>query len=320
MNEIQKKLKDEKELADSTIKLYMKYYMMLNNKQLFNNLTFLKDEDKINDILKEYKPNTHKTILSSIVTLLSLYKDKASYKKLYKSYYDKMMSFANNLKQNTNENEKTEVQKENWIDWQTVQDMKSLLHHAVQEFINNKILTEDQYNTLLSYLILSLYTGSIAPRRNQDYLLTDFIVGYNDDMDKAKNYLDWVNKEFIFNQYKTKTKYGQQKIKIGDNNETVEAIKMYLKHHPLNTHKNLKFPKKEVTQFKFLVYPDGKPLIAINAITRILNKIFNKKVGSSMLRHIYLSSKYNIDEMKKDSNDMAHSMGQQKDYLKSEAL
>jgi hypothetical protein len=66
------------------------------------------------------------------------------------------------------------------------------------------------------------------------------------------------------------------------------------------------------------VYYDGKPLSQVNAITRILNKTFGKKVGSSMLRHIYLSSKYGkvVDEMKEDANAMSHSVDMQKDYIK----
>ena len=66
----------------------------------------------------------------------------------------------------------------------------------------------------------------------------------------------------------------------------------------------------------FLVNADGSPLAAVNAITRILNKTLGKKVGSSMLRHIFLSSKYDITEMNKDANAMAHSVEEQKRYLK----
>jgi hypothetical protein len=44
--------------------------------------------------------------------------------------------------------------------------------------------------------------------------------------------------------------------------------------------------------------------------------VFGKQIGSSMLRHIYLSSKYDIDEMKKDADAMGHSLGVQKEYMK----
>lgn len=59
---------------------------------------------------------------------------------------------------------------------------------------------------------------------------------------------------------------------------------------------------------------------SVNSITRILNKVFGKKVGSSMLRHIYLSSKYgNVSkEMKEDAKIMGHSTEVQKNtYIKN---
>jgi hypothetical protein len=71
---------------------------------------------------------------------------------------------------------------------------------------------------------------------------------------------------------------------------------------------------------QFLVHYDGSPFIAINSITRVLNRIFGKNVGSSMLRHIYLSSKYGDvkNEQAKDSKAMSHSIGMQKDYIKTD--
>ena len=39
-----------------------------------------------------------------------------------------------------------------------------------------------------------------------------------------------------------------------------------------------------------------------------------------MLRHIYLSTKYNIDEMKRDSNAMGHSLNEQRQYMKDDEL
>jgi len=94
----------------------------------------------------------------------------------------------------------------------------------------------------------------------------------------------------------------------------LDAISIYLKHHPLHKGKITKN-----TEFKFLVYADGSPLTAVNSITRILNKIFGKKVGSSMLRHIYLSSKYGDikEEQKEDARAMGHSVGEQQNvYVK----
>ena len=45
-------------------------------------------------------------------------------------------------------------------------------------------------------------------------------------------------------------------------------------------------------------------------ITKILNKIFNKKISSSMLRNIFLTDKYSgvIDELKKETSAMSTSV------------
>ena len=58
------------------------------------------------------------------------------------------------------------------------------------------------------------------------------------------------------------------------------------------------------------MYYDGSEFDKVNCITRILNKIFNMKIGSSMLRHIYDTSKYGdvMQEMKEDAKNMSHSV------------
>ena len=67
----------------------------------------------------------------------------------------------------------------------------------------------------------------------------------------------------------------------------------------------------------FLVYKDGEPLHQLNSITRIINSVLGKGVGSSALRHIYLTHKYGDveKEQQKDAAAMAHSVGQQKEYI-----
>jgi hypothetical protein len=126
------------------------------------------------------------------------------------------------------------------------------------------------------------------------------------------NYYNVDKQQMIFNKFKTAKKEGQLKEDIPA--ELQSVIGTYMKFHPLLKGKKI----IKGTNVPFLVYYDGKPLSQVNAITRILNKTFGKKVGSSMLRHIYLSSKYGkvVDEMKEDANAMSHSVDMQKDYIK----
>jgi hypothetical protein len=91
-------------------------------------------------------------------------------------------------------------------------------------------------------------------------------------------------------------------------------LTIYIKHHPLIKGKIT----KKFQPVPFLVFDDGKPLDQVNSITRVLNKVFGKKVGSSMLRHIYVSGKYGDvnEEQKKDAEMMGHSVDMARDYIK----
>jgi hypothetical protein len=306
-----KELMTKKEITESTATLYIKNLYTLNNKSPFLNLSFLKNVESIDNVLNNYSENTKKTFLSGITSTLSLYKDKPSYKKIYEHYYNKMMAKAGEVAEK-NDNVMSKKESENWMTWNDILTIKKDLKLKSEDlFKNSKLLTPQQYGTILSYLILSLYTD-MPPRRNQDYM-NMYVIHSLKDHDKTKNYLDFTNKKFYFNSYKTAKSYGTQIIDIND--ELMEAIKIYLSFHPLNPSLKLKLPKN--AEFKFLVYDDGSGFNSVNSITRILNKILNKKIGSSMLRHIYLSTKYDIDEMNKDAEQMGHSIEEQKKYMKS---
>ena len=124
------------------------------------------------------------------------------------------------------------------------------------------------------------------------------IKNYNDDLDNKVNYLNLTNKQFIFNQYKTRGKYERQILEVSQ--DLMDVINIWLKFHP---------HKKEIN-FRLLAHYDGTPLTHNNDITRILNKIFKCKIGSSMLRKMYHTNKYGdvIKELEKDGDKMAHSV------------
>jgi len=291
MNAVKKALA-EKGLADSTIDHHLAMLRTLNNGKDPKSLAFLhKTEDIAKTIAEHYAPSTQKTAYSTIVSVLTSVKDKPVYRKTYQTYYDEMMRLASEESGKKTE-EKSEKQTENWLGWKEVQDKREELCKNAPDGLH--------------CLLLSLYT-EIQPRRNQDYLLMKVVKKTPTETDA--NYLVLEKgkpKRFIFNKYKTAKKYGTQTVEIPPSLAT--TLTAYLKSHPLA--KTDAYP---------LLVADGKPLTAVNSITRALNRIFGKKVGSSMLRHIYLSSKYDIAEMKKDAEGMGHSLNQQREYLKSEA-
>ena len=309
-----KQLIEQKKITESSASLYIRNLYSLNEKKPYTSLTFLKNVENIDKILSEYSNNTKKTMLASIVSVLSLFNDKPTYKKVYKHYYDEMMKKGTEMKQEEN-GEKNEKQKENWVEWKDVEDIKNKLYNDCLAFEKTKQISIEQYNKLLSLMILSLYTD-MPPRRNQDYTSMVVITAKKgmkvEDLPKEHNYLiidKKIPKEFVFNKYKTSKKYGTQILTITSPLNGI--ISMYLKWSPIESKKDTAMP--------FLLYSNGEPLSAVNSITRILNKLFGKKVGSSMLRHSYLTSKYG--EVKKEQEDDAKAMGhsvseQQNEYVK----
>jgi len=296
----------ERGVTESTANLYLRTLLMLNDKKPFTTLAFLKKKDAIAAKLESYADSTKKGILAAVVSVLSIYKDKASYKATYKHYYDLMMAKSKEVKEAeaANSGEKSEKQKENWSSWEDVKKKEEELTTQASEVVNKKTLTASEAEKLLQCVVLSLYT-KIQPRRNQDYLNMLVVKKWSEDMSADHNYLDLASNQFIFNKYKTAKKYGVQKISIPE--DLLKILVSYLKHHPLWKE------CKGKNAVPFLVSPGGTPITALNGITRILNKIFGKKIGSSMLRHIFLSDKYSAlkEDMAEDAAAMGHSVAEQ---------
>jgi hypothetical protein len=272
--------KRDKPIGESSQKLYARNLFKLNDSKEVTDLNFLKDMKHVLGIIQDYKPTTQRSFIISACVVL-----KNSNEKLYQQYYELLTTMNNGLKVRT---EKTETQEDNWMSQAEIEDKLKSLE------VNKKITNKKEYAQMLHHLILSLYVLQ-APRRNIDYCLMKLS---NDMTDTNFNYLDLKNKQFIFNNYKTDHKYNTIEIPIEP--DLLKVIQTYLKHHPQKS--KLKNKKYDV---HFLVWIDGEPINKSGDITKILNKIFGRNIGSSMLRNIYLSSKYS-GMMKSLKEDTAH--------------
>jgi len=307
MNSVYDKLKTEKDLTDSTALKYIRNLVTLNNRQLFKNLAFLKKHEKINDLLKVYAPTTRKTLLGTIVSVLRMYKTKTGYKKCFNYWEGQMQESISEFKKQP-KNKLTDAKMKNWIDWKDVVDIQKSLNKKIAD-IRIKTITAKEYNDVLSSFILTLYTA-FPPRRNIDYMDMSVMKRWKKNMPDDKNYLDLDGEQFIFNKYKTFKKHGQQIISFEDNDAFKHILKILLKVHPL-----VKGRWKDVPM---LVNSQGNKFTANNSITRLLNRIFGgKKVGSTMLRHSYLSHKYgdNLAERKADAKAMGHDVNTAQNYI-----
>jgi hypothetical protein len=311
MDKLRQDLIDNKGVSDTSANLYIGNLYRLNDKVAFNNLGFLKKTNIIMEKISELGDKTQQTYLASIVSCLHSSKDKHLYKTTFKFYAEKLKEkgVENDL---INPNEKTEKEIDNWLTWEQVLEKQKGLEDKVKVFSSNKSITKSQYETLLEYVVLSLYVLQ-SPRRNLDYLAMTIVKSMPKDQDKNKNYLDVENKQFVFNTYKTAKSHGQ---KVEDINDALwSVISTYLKYHPC-----LAVGGRKPSECKFLVNEQGTPLVQVNAITRILNRALNAKVASSMLRHIYITSKFGKDfeMMDEVADEMGHSVAQQRQYYKKE--
>jgi hypothetical protein len=305
MMELHKELKDKRNIADITASQYVRTLFSLNSERPFKNLAWLKNVESVELRLHDYAPSTQKTMISTIVSTLSLMNQKSSYKKIFAYWYNRMMEKVDESK-NKDSTVRTQKQNDNWLDWDVVLAHEKRLHDETEEIVKKKELTPVDWSTVLSYMVLSLYT-KFAPRRNQDYQFMMVVKTEKQAKDSESNYFVLDTNKFIFNKYKTANSHGKQEFDVPK--DLVDAIHLYLKVHPSSK-----------TPFQFLVQYDGTPLPSVNSMTRVLNKIFGKNVGATMLRHIYLSSKYDVSEMNEDAEKMGHTSGMQHEYMKSQSV
>lgn len=295
-------------ISQSSANLYMRNLFILNDKKPFNSLAFLRKPLLIVDRVKEYSPNTIKTFYGSVLASLNTDKESKSYNKTYEAYLN-LLTDAKKVGVLT-PNEKSKKQEENWIEWDKILEKRAELEEEVKKLKNH--LNEREYKILQMWFVLSLYTY-LPPRRNLEYANMNVVKKWNSKLPTDKNYYDHTAKEFIFNVYKTKKVYGIDRISIADNTALVNVMNDYIFFHPV-----LKGKIKIDTNEPLLTGFTGKAFSAPNSITRILNGALEGRVGSSMLRHIFLSHKYGdlLEEQKDVAVAMGHSVSQQRDYIK----
>lgn len=269
-----------KNISKSSLDLYKTKLTILNDNKPIKNLNFLYDIDKINEKIKDLKPNTKRSYIISVASILNcvISGDKApkKLKTLYEKYSKLLEDYNTNLKDQTGDN--TDV-----ISIDKIKDIYDKL-------LKNKDQSKQSFQ---DYLILSFYY-LIPARRNRDYALMKYTNNYKEELSKEYNYYD--GNKFYFNNYKTKGTYNQQIIEVPQ--ELKSIINDYIKNNDINDN-----------DFILTNLRTGKPLISNNAITIILNRIFGDKIGSSALRRSYLTNKYSdIErELKEDTEAMGTS-------------
>ena len=297
---------------ESTIKMYSSNLLKLQKLMDTDNFKFLEKPDNVKDKVSELHFTTQRNYYNAVIVYLMAVRDKKE-----DPLIEEYVEIRDTLNKKYEDEQATGVisdkQKNNFVD---ISEVNNMINDMATEIKNKKIkkkedLTAKDKSLLQSYIIFNIYTR--LPMRN-DLAGMEAINkrAYNklsEEDKKEKNYLV-VNKNKMFmvlNNYKTSAKYKELDIDIPKDLE--KLLRLYIRINGMGV------------LFKSST---GKPL-SRNALSQLLLKETKKRMGKSisttMLRKIYLSSKYGKvkEEMEKDAKVMGHSTEvAQSVYIKKE--
>ena len=284
---LQEKIKENRpNLGPSSIKTYISILSNLYKKLNGNgNIEwFERENDEILKYLDDKNNQTQKTTLSALFVLTNL--------KEYQTVMNTIMKKVNDDYKNQKMNEK---QKDNWISVNEIEEKYNLLSADANLMLNKKKILNE--NVLMEFLLMSFLSGVIIPpRRSLDYSEMKI---RNYDV-KIDNY--YKANKFYFNKYKTVKTYGMQILDVPKQLNNV--LKKWIK----------------INANDYMLYSSNNNKISCPQITRILNKVFGRKISTSMLRHIYLTDVYkNVPQLSKMeilADEMGHSVSTAMEYIK----
>lgn len=281
-------------LTLSSIKTYMsiinKTSRDINNK-LETPDDIVKHHKEILEALMNYKPNIRKTKLSAFIVVLDQKDDTPDdIKVIIDNYRKQLFSDADDVDKDEKKQKLTESQEKNYITWDEVVKIYDNLRTEAEPLFKLENLNKKQYLKLQDFVLLSLYVLT-PPRRSLDY--AQFKIRNITDTDNFMT-VKGRKKEgtLIFNAYKNSKRLGKQEVKIS--NALRNIIQKWITKNPND----------------YLITTNTGKKIEQPRVNLMLNNIFNKNIGSSLLRHIFLTHKYgnvDLEEMEKTTHEMGNS-------------
>jgi hypothetical protein len=283
-------------LSQSSIKTYMSNINTTARdlqKELSTTTDIIENYKEILEYLKKFTPIVRKTKLSAfIVTLDEKEKNSDEVKNILAEMREQLYKDAEEVDNDDSKQKLTKSQESNYITWDEVMDKYEQLRIESEPLFKLKNLTKKQFQTLQNFVLMSMYVLT-PPRRSMDY--TEFkLRNYDKEKD---NYMVLTGKkkqpELIFNTFKNASRLGQQRLKISN-----QLRNIIMKWMDKNPHDYL------------LVGSKGDTKISQPKLNLYLNNIFGKNIGSSLLRHIYLTSKYsdvNLEDLQETTAAIGNS-------------
>ena len=251
------------------------------------------DHEHMLEIMKEEPIVKQSNFLTALI----------AYDKHNEKYKSALMLLAPQLNKKKDSQIKTEKQTENWKSYDEIKKIYEDMLLICDPLLKSKQpMNKEQMNKLQDFIILSLTCGYwIPPRRSEDWCkMKTGIKNYDNEKD---NYIDFINSKFVFNIYKTSKTYDEQEIQIPPKLKRI--LRRYIKLLDDN---------------EYLLTTQKNTPLSSSYLTKLLNRIFGANISTSMLRHIYLTSKYEnvpaLADMQKTAEEMGHSVTEALRYVK----
>jgi hypothetical protein len=257
---------------------------IFGDKEEPTDLKWLEDYDKImKEINKSPSLHTKKNKVNTVIIYLQI---SEAPKDIIKKYQDQIQILSKEILKNYNTNTKNEKQEKNWLNYEELINIKNQL----LENLPKKYESYADYKKLLYYVMLSVHIE--LPLRND---LCDVALYKERDFNKIEededvNYIV-INKNngyLILNNYKTASTYGRKKINLPN-----DIFNLFIKNYEIF--------KKFRDDDNFIFVNDQKQRLSRLHYTLLFNSLFksidiNKKISSSMIRHIIISHKFPVKE------------------------
>jgi len=290
MNQIKEAIKKLKpDSKDITIDNHVRHIKILFEHYGQGKKTLLEYFSNTKKVIKDLEDKYDKisTRSSYICSIFMYLRAVEADEKIIDYYYQKFIEMKKKLKEIDEKNEKSEKEEKNWV---SQAEIKQKIEDLKKSFPKSRNL----FDTYQQYLVLNLYF-LIPPLRN-DFARVEVFKKF--DKEFNGNSINLNTKQLILNDYKTSKTYGEKVIDLPK--ELIDIIKKWMKIRE-KIHPVLKGRRELLFNLK---------LTSMNGInlTIYLNKIFGRKVSSTMLRKSYLSERFPVIESTDDLNQLAGSM------------
>ena len=299
-------------LKTNTIKQYVTNLNKLKNMFDTDDYDFLSDTEEVMDKLSDLHYLSQRNILNAVVVLLMALNHDEKYDKLLQEYGKLRDEFNDKYSDEQKSGVISDKQSANFATIEEVYEMINQMATELKPIKKKTELSKKEFSLLQAFTLFNIYAR--MPMRNDVAgMKTIQKRAYNKLSEEDKKAENWLVLEkngmfFVLNKYKTSKKYEELDLPIEDK-ALRTIIRFYLKHNGMGVLFKTS-TGKSITRTEL-----SKLLIKFS------KKYMSKSISTTLLRKIYLSSKYGDmkKELEKDNKVMGHSKGVALDTYVKEA-